>query len=140
MNNFNIMVDEAYKILNNDNFINNIILPKIECEINSTRLYWKNIIKYLDIINRSHEHFLLFLKNELYNKEINWYSANKNDGIIIHGKYIKQSQISDLIKKYINLFVICPSCKNTNTELNKMTIKKYEFKCLACKMTKIVII
>lgn len=135
---FTIMVDEAYNILNNDNFINNIILPKIDCDITPTKLYWKNLTDYLNIINRSSDHFYNFIKNELSNKEINWYSANKNDGIIIHGKYLKISLLLDLIKKYINLFVICTSCKNTNTILTRITTKKYEFKCLACEMVKVI--
>ena len=137
--NFNFMVDEAYDMLENNIVEHNLILPKIQTEISVTRLYWKNIMDYLNIINRCPDHFMIFLKNELCNKEINWYSGNKNDGIIIHGKCQKNSVILELIKKYINIFVICQSCKKINTELIKLTFKKYEFKCLTCGMTKILI-
>jgi translation initiation factor 2 beta subunit (eIF-2beta)/eIF-5 len=142
-NDFNLMIDEAYFKLNELIDISitineKLILPKIETEICSTKLYWKNIIEYLDILNRSPEHFMLFLKNELCDKEINWYSGNKLDGIIIHGKYQKNSNIVDLIKKYINAYVICTSCKKMNTELIKITLKKHNFKCLSCEMNKIL--
>ncbi len=95
-------------------------------------------MNYLNILNRSSEHFMLFLKNELCDKEINWYSSNKLDGIIIHGKCQKNANIMELIKKYINIFVICSSCKKINTELTKITLKKYNFKCLYCGMNKIL--
>jgi translation initiation factor 2 beta subunit (eIF-2beta)/eIF-5 len=137
---FNAMVDEAYELLENNDTIQNLVLPKIDTEISITRMYWKNIMDYLNIINRSPDHFIIFLKNELCNKEINWYSGNKEDGIIIHGKRQKNSDILELIKKYINIYVICSSCKKLNSELNKITNKKYEFKCLDCEMTKTVIL
>ncbi len=136
------MVDDAYKLLNtdNNNITNDISLPKLDIEITITKLYWKNIMSYINIINRNPEHFIIFLKNELSNNEINWYSENKDDGIIIHGKGLKKLNLSDLIKKYINIYVICPSCKKKNTELNKITIKKYDFKCLMCFMQKTIIL
>ena len=138
--NFEQMVDEAYEKLNNDidNYINNLKLPTIDYESTATRLHWKNIMMYIQMINRTPEHFLSFMKNELCNKEINWYSANKEDGLIIHGKYLKSSIVHNLIIKYINIYVICSSCKNINTVLNKITTKKYEFKCLSCEMIKII--
>ena len=142
MYDFNMMVDEAYDILEyNNNSIHiddKLLLPKLDTEISSTRLYWKNIMDYLNILNRPSEHFMLFLKNELCNKEINWYSGNKLDGIILHGKCQKNSNIIELIKKYINIYVICSSCKKSNTELIKITCKKYNFKCLSCEMSKIL--
>jgi translation initiation factor 2 subunit 2 len=136
------MVDEAYDLLNNNNndSNNNILLPKLDIDITITKLYWKNIMDYINIINRNPEHIIIFLKNELSNNEINWYSENKNDGIIIHGKGLKKLNLSELIRKYINNYVICSSCKKKNTELNKLSLKKYEFKCLMCYMTRIIIL
>jgi translation initiation factor 2 beta subunit (eIF-2beta)/eIF-5 len=127
--NFTLMVNEAYQLL--DVYSEDkLILPKLESEITNNKLYWKNIMEYLTILNRIPEHFIYFLKNELNNNEINWYSGNKLDGIIIHGKHKKNAEIIELIKKYINIYVVCSCCKKLNTELNKITSKKYEFKCL----------
>ena len=137
MNNFELMVNEAYDLL--DTYSEDkLVLPKIESEINVNRLYWKNIIEYLNIMNRHPDHFIIFLKNELSNKEIHWYSGNKADGIIIHGKHLKNTKIIDIIKKYINMYIVCLCCKKLNTELNKITSKIYEFKCLCCGMTKCI--
>ena len=136
------MTNEAYELLNinNTDIDNNILLPKLDVDITITKLYWKNIIEYTNIINRDPEHFLIFLKNELSSNEINWYSENKQDGIIIHGKGLRKLNLSELIKKYINNYVICASCKKKITELHKITFKKYEFKCLICYMKKIIIL
>jgi len=146
------MVDEAYELLNNKTKITNeqsldkhefldtnLLLPKLDIETTITKLYWKNIQAYLTIINRPDEHFIIFIKNELCNNKINWYSDNKKDGIIIHGRYQKVNTIIELIKKYINLYVICPSCKKKTTELSKLSSKRYQFKCFHCEMTKILL-
>uniref|UniRef100_A0A6C0EBT6 Translation initiation factor IF2/IF5 domain-containing protein n=1 Tax=viral metagenome TaxID=1070528 RepID=A0A6C0EBT6_9ZZZZ len=132
---FDSMVNESYQLLEVYSE-DKLVLPKLETEINMSRLYWKNIMEYLKVLNRSPDHFYIFLKNELCNNEINWYSGNKDDGILIRGKNKKNTEIIELIKKYINKYVICSCCKKINTELNKITSKKYEFKCLCCEMTK----
>jgi translation initiation factor 2 beta subunit (eIF-2beta)/eIF-5 len=132
---FDSMVNESYQLLEVYSE-DKLVLPKLETEINMSRLYWKNIMEYLNVLNRSPDHFYIFLKNELCNNEINWYSGNKDDGILIRGKNKKNTEIIELIKKYINKYVICSCCKKINTELNKITSKKYEFKCLCCEMTK----
>jgi len=140
--NFNEMVDKVYFILDKDiqiNKINKIILPKFDIIIETTRLIWKNINDFLNIINRQPEHFIEFLKYELNNKEIYWISANNiNDGLIIHGKRQKLKDINDIANKYINLCVICFSCKKNNTILKKFISKKYNFICLDCGLEKCI--
>jgi translation initiation factor 2 beta subunit (eIF-2beta)/eIF-5 len=141
-NEFMLMVDEAYELLNKEEnqTDNDLLLPKLDTEISVTKLYWKNIMEYMNLLNRNPDHFVIFIKNELCNNEINWYSDNnKKDGIIIHGKRQKNARILEVLKKYINVYVICSSCKKKYTELTKITSKKYQFKCLTCEMTKIFI-
>ena len=136
---FNDMLDEAYKVLEyNEPVVYNLNLPQIDIEITASRLYWKNLNEYLKIINRPPDHFMSFIKNELCDRDINWYSNNIIDGIIIQGKYLKQNNIMELIKKYINTCVICSSCNSPNTELNKSLGKKYIFNCIQCNMTKVL--
>jgi len=137
--NFMNMVDEAYELLNVNNVKSNIILPKMNIETGTTRIHWKNINEYLNIINRDSEHFLYFLKNELCNKSLNWYSNNINDGLIIHDRHIKIKRLTELVKKYITTYVTCASCKNINTILNKISTKKYEFNCMNCYMNKYIL-
>ena len=136
---FNNMLDEAYKLLDyTEPSIYNLNLPQIDIEITSNRIYWKNVNTYLQILNRDFDHFMTFIKNEFCDRNINWYSNNKEDGIIIHGKYLKQNNIIDLVKKYINTTVICSSCFSPNTIVNKSICKKYIFNCIQCNMTKIL--
>ena len=84
------MVDEAYELLNSKTKITNeqsldkhefldtnLLLPKLDIETTITKLYWKNIQAYLTIINRPDEHFIIFIKNELCNNKINWYSRHR---------------------------------------------------------------
>ena len=101
---FNVMLDNAYDELykQNKNEFNKLKIPNLNIEKTPTRLHWTNTVSLLNIINRSPQHLLYFLKYELSNKEINWMSNDINDGLIIHGKNIKKEFLSELILKYVN--------------------------------------
>ena len=128
---FNILMDEAYESLDKKNDTK-LVLPKIECETSVTRLHWKNAVDYLSLLKRNPDHFINFLKAEYQDKEISWYSGDLSEGIIIHGKFLKQQLVNDFILKYINQFVTCSACKSNETELSKLSSKLYSFKCLDC--------
>ena len=132
---FNILMNEAYESLEKKNDTK-LVLPKIDCEISVTRLHWKNVVDYLSLLKRNPNHFISFLKTEYQDKEINWYSSNISDGLIIHGKFLKQQVINDFILKYINYFVTCSACKSNDTELSKLSSKLYSFECLSCGHSK----
>ena len=133
---FNKMVDEVYLLIDY-NKKKKIILPIIDVKIETNRLYWKNVKCLLTSINRCPDHFLLFLKYELNNKDINWISAlSIENGLIIHQKYPKLKNLKEVINKYIDNFVICSSCNSYNTLLNKFMCKKYSFSCMDCGMNK----
>ena len=132
---FNVLMNEAYEQLDKKPD-SQLILPKINCETTVTRLHWKNVIEYLKIIKRNPEHFINFLKTEYPDKEISWFSGSLSDGLIIHGKFLKQQIIHDFILKYINQFVTCSACKSNETELSKLSSKLYCFECLNCGHSK----
>ena len=132
---FDILMNEAYECLEKKNDAK-LVLPKINCDISVTRLHWKNIIDYLKLIKRNPDHFISFLKSEYQDKEISWYSGDIADGLIIHGKFLKQQMVIDIILKYINHFVTCSACKSNETELSKLSSKLYSFECLTCGHTK----
>lgn len=129
---FEDLLQNAYSKLNKTASVKSLNFPEIELEIIPNRVLWKNINQLLEIINRSLEHFTIHIKDVLRNNKINWYSENPNDGILIHGKFIKKALLTLLFKKYIHKYVICPSCNLLNTELNKINNKKYNFICLEC--------
>ena len=130
---FEEMLDNAYKLIYN-NSVQKLILPKLDIEIEPTRLHWKNTKEYLILLNRNPDHFLQFLQNEIPDKMINWFSNKKADGILFSGKFKKYYNLTDIIYKYIDLFVICYSCKNINT-----TIVKDQFFCNNCGFHKFII-
>ena len=138
--NFDTLVKDAYYKLQYYQTPNKkLILPDIIVEIVTTRLHWKNVKDYLKTINRHPDHFIEWLKTELPNLEINWFSGSKSDGLIIHGKRQKKSNIIDIALKYINIYIICPSCKQTDTTMTKFNHKQWEFKCEDCGMKKFVV-
>ena len=132
---FNVLMNEAYEQLEKKPD-SQLILPKINCETTVTRLHWKNVVDYLKIIKRNPDHFINFLKTEYPDKEISWFSGSLSDGLIIHGKFLKQQLIHDFLLKYINQFVTCSACKSNETELTKISSKLYCFECLSCGHSK----
>jgi len=137
---FESQVDEAYKILNNNTkSCKNLVLPELIINIETTRLHWKNVKEFLQFINRNPDHFMKWLKSELPSHTIDWVSNSKSDGLIIQGKRQKKADIIDIVLKYVNIYVICASCKQVNTKMNKLNHKQYEFECLKCGMKKFMI-
>ena len=136
---FESMVNECYKLLENTKTIDNLVLPNMVIEISPVRLHWKNVISYLQVINRNPEHFIDFIKRELPDKQIGWYSSDKSEGLLIHASKQKKNTISALAIKYVNSYVLCLSCKKYNSELNRDSdTKKYEFKCNECGFNKFI--
>jgi len=132
---FEQMLDESYQYLERESKCELLVLPTFDIDVNVVRLHWKNIEEYLNKIKRTSDHFMTWLKQELPNKPVNWYSATKSEGIIIHGKRQKKVDVIDLAIKYVNAFVLCSSCKSPNTTMTKDASKNYEFACMDCKMT-----
>lgn len=133
---FNVLVNNAYLILDQQSRGEDLILPEIVVEIGTTRLHWKNVKDYLKVIRRHPDHFMDWLKSELPSHEISWFSGSKSDGLIIHGKRQKKADVIEMALKYVNNYVICPSCKKADTRMTKAGHKQHEFECLDCGMKK----
>ena len=125
--NFEEMLD--FILPNIENTIERLILPNLEINTSNTRLDFININSIADTINRDPEH-IIFILNKYSGKNIQWLSANKSEGVYMDGKYLKAKYLQDLILKYVNEYVVCTSCMNTNTTLIKIKdIKKLKFNC-----------
>ena len=128
---FDQMMEEAYMFLSeNSKQRHKLIIPDIKTNIESTRLHFININDILKIIRRTPEHFSSWMSDEIPDKTINWLSADKDEGLIIHGKFRKDTEIAKLVLKYVNMFVVCNSCKSTNTDMTKT-----QFICNDCGMS-----
>ena len=131
MSTFEELLDDAYAQLGRKFEKKTLLLPQLEVEVSPTRMHWKNVVQFCDIIKRDPEHLSSFLKKEMMGKDINWFSASKADGLIVHGKRLNKKDITEMALKYVNVFVTCTSCKNSNTVLTKE-----KFECLDCGMNK----
>jgi translation initiation factor 2 subunit 2 len=135
MNTFEQLVDEAYQKLGKKTDKKIIVLPPIQSEITPTKQHWNNVNSFLETISRDYDHFFSFLKTEIPGKEISWFSGSKADGLIIHGKRQNKKDISNIALKYVKNYVICSSCKSSNTTLTKENSNE-KFECLDCKAFK----
>jgi translation initiation factor 2 beta subunit (eIF-2beta)/eIF-5 len=135
MQSFEELVNEAYnKIIKVKRTV--LVLPPIESEISTTKQHWTNVIPILETIAREPNHFYSFIKSET-GKEISWFSSDKSEGLIIHGKRQTKKDISHILMKYIKKYVTCSSCKNSNSTLTKEnSIEKLE--CIDCGMIKLM--
>lgn len=131
MQTFNEMLDDVYSQLGtfkSDTFI----LPKPELIKDTTRVIWKNIKTFLKRTQTPPEHLEKFISQET-GKKINWFSHSISDGIIIHERKIYENDIINLMKKYVDLYILCNICKNSQTEMHRnVEIKKYYIKCNHC--------
>jgi translation initiation factor 2 beta subunit (eIF-2beta)/eIF-5 len=134
MQTFNEMLDDVYSQLGtfkSDTFI----LPKPELIKDTTRVIWKNIKTFLKRTHTPPEHLEKFISQET-GKKINWFSDSISDGIIIHERRIYENDIINLMKKYVDVYVLCNICKNSQTEMHRnIEIKKYYIKCNHCNST-----
>ena len=138
---FEMMVDSAYDELSKLSKPKiKLILPNIEATIETTRLHWHNICDIMTIIRRDPEHFIIWFQNELTAKKpVNWYSGNKDDGLIVHGRFRKNDEIKSLLLKYVNAFVVCVACNSSDSDINRIASGELQFKCNDCGTTRYIV-
>ncbi len=132
MNSFLVMLDKIYNNMDQNKNVDKFILPDPELIKNGNNIHWKNVKDFLKLVKRQPDHFLNYLGSQLSCK-VNWISESKSHGLIIYKK-IKSPQIIDIMKNYLVNYVICKSCKSSNTYLEKdKTIRTYNFICTNCE-------
>ncbi len=128
---FNTMLDEVYTQIDEKlGQATKTIIPTPIIEKSTTNTYWKNVKKILITINRPPEHFIEFVNKKLKTGE--WLSQSKSDGIVLIGKF-NVSQLTEVVRDYVNEYVICNICKSTNTELERnKELRLYMVSCKKC--------
>jgi translation initiation factor 2 subunit 2 len=58
-------------------------------------------------------------------------SAEISGDRLIFSRKVSSKEVNRKIEKYVNRFVLCPSCRKPDTELNNEGNKAF-LKCLAC--------
>jgi translation initiation factor 2 beta subunit (eIF-2beta)/eIF-5 len=132
MESFDSMLDKVYENLEEKKNNFKIILPEPQLIKSGHKTIWKNIKDYLKIINREPYHFINYINKETTTTAF-WITDNIADGCIFSNKTTKD-YIYELMKKYIKEQIICKSCQNidTNIEKNK-ELRKYKLYCNNCK-------
>jgi translation initiation factor 2 subunit 2 len=125
---FNTMLDDIYTLIEKkDN--NLFVIPEPLLEKTSS-IKWTNYNIFLNIVKKPNEHVFQFIKN-ITGKKITMTSVE--DGLIIHDKRITSENIINVMKKYVEKYVMCNSCKKTNTDMIRDNILKlHKIKCSDC--------
>jgi len=102
-------------------------MPKAESFVQGTKTIIKNFSAILKAINRDNEqakrHLFKYIARETAT------SANIEESkLVLSGKF-SENQVNDLLKSYIEQFVLCPICKKPDTHV----IEKQGVKILKCE-------
>ena len=125
MEQYNKLLDQAYKDIKPIKHSERFEIPKIQGHAEGTKTILTNLQQIASYLRRDINHLLKYLLRELATS-----GAIKNSRVILQRK-ISSAKINDKIQDYTKEFVICKECKKPDTELLKD--KGFSFvHCLAC--------
>lgn len=101
--------------------------PKITL-IGSKRTGWTNFVKTATLLHRDIPHMCSFIEAELGTT----LSQTKDGVLVLKGRF-RAVQIETILRKYIDKFVKCRTCKNNDTVLEKNSVTRLTIcKCKVC--------
>lgn len=125
MQNYEKLLDEAYKDIKPITHSERFEIPKIQGHLEGTKTILINLQQISAYLRRDINHLLKFLLKELATS-----GAIKQSRVILQRK-ISSAKINEKIEQYVKEFVVCKECKKPDTELIKD--KGFTFvHCLAC--------
>lgn len=131
MDTFEIMLDDLYDNLEQKNNLTKFIIPEPILIKNGNNNHWKNVKDFLKLAKRPPDHYVNYLSDQLSCK-INWLTESKSHGLIIYKK-IKPLVLTENMNNYLKDYVLCKSCKSSDTYIEKdKIIRKYNFICTNC--------
>lgn len=129
---YNSLLDRAFKKIHISNKISdakNIKVPSVDVGLLGTKkTLWTNFNLIYKIISREPQHMLLYYSTELSTD----CTFDSDMNMIIKGRF-KAKNISNILKKYMNEYVICKTCKKNNTTLDKKIMT-----CNICESARMV--
>ncbi|MBS7615224.1 translation initiation factor IF-2 subunit beta [Candidatus Bathyarchaeota archaeon] len=120
------MLDEAYSKLPREvSKHERFEIPKMQCTTFGARTIFHNFKEVCDIMNRNPVHVLRYLSKEMA-------TAGTIDGnrAIFQGKFELET-CNQILKRYVNEFVVCPVCKRPDTKIVKEK-RLFFLVCEAC--------
>lgn len=125
MENYEKLLDEAYKKVKTIEHTERFEIPRIEGHLEGTKTILTNLPQVVSYLRRDIGHLLKFLLKELAT------SGFMKDNRVILQRKINSQKINEKIQNYSKEFVICKECGKPDTELIKE--KGFAFlHCLAC--------
>ena len=104
-----------------------VMKPPEVAHVGTKRTSFTNFGEICSIIKRQEEHLLNYLLAELGTSG----SVDKNTRLIIKGRF-SQQQIENVLRRYIQEYILCHSCKSPDTHLVKNE-RIFFLQCEACQ-------
>lgn len=86
-----------------------------------------NVVEISEALNRQVEHLVKFISNELMTTG----SVNKDGKLLLKGSFIR-SELQEVIRRYIEHFVVCKICESVEDTDIVRDKKLYFLKCSKC--------
>jgi len=100
-------------------------IPKAKGYLQGNKTIISNMQDIISLFRRDKAHIIKFLLKELATP-----GELKSEGLML-GRKVSASQVNEKVKKYADIYVICPECGKPDTELKKEDGVMY-LKCSVC--------
>jgi translation initiation factor 2 subunit 2 len=139
LNKYRILLDRLFKMLNKNNIglviKDKIIIqtPKIARE-GTKKTIFLNFEETCIKLHRENDHVVAYISTELGTTV----SIQEGGRLVLRGRF-NQKGIENILRNYINEYVLCGSCKSVNTYFKKSELNKLFFlKCEVCKASRFI--
>lgn len=91
-------------------------MPDIKAKYINRKTHFLNFGVISNVLSRDKNHVKTFFEKELTIVT----SIDSNDVLIMPGRYDDINKLTEILKKYVSIYVTCGQCKNNNTTLDKV--------------------
>jgi translation initiation factor 2 subunit 2 len=100
-------------------------VPDVQLIVQGNRSIWQNFQEIINILNRPGKEVLKFLSGQLGTA-----GSIEGSNALFNGKFTNE-QVTDVLNRYIESYVICPVCTRPDTDIKKEG-NVYLLVCSAC--------
>jgi translation initiation factor 2 subunit 2 len=100
-------------------------VPDVKLMLQGNRSIWQNFQEIINILNRPGKEVLKFLSGQLGTA-----GSMEGSNALFNGRF-NAEQVTDVLNRYIDSYVICPVCTRPDTDISKDG-NAYYLTCTAC--------
>ncbi len=100
-------------------------VPDVQLMVQGNRSIWQNFQETINILNRPGKEVLKFVAGQLGTA-----GSIEGSNALFNGKF-NVEQVSEVLNRYIDAYVICPVCTRPDTDIKKEG-NAYYLTCSAC--------